>query len=231
MLNFLERVMRKRIVVLANSVKHVPGRCIAGREVRSEAGIMEIGPWVRPVSTIGEGELYSQHFVLQDSTSPQPFDVIEVNLDSPGADATQPENWFIAEGEGRWNRVDSLDIKSVIDLLVENPKNLWEQPSVKTDRVTKEFLTLNPPHQSLYLLDLRNATILVNGKKYRIRFSFNGLNYDLAITDPLISKIIGEQTISINKCLACISLAPAFINKYDGIAYHYKLAAMVIPYE
>lgn len=57
--------MRKRIVVLANSVKHYPGRCIAGREIRSEVGVTEIGPWVRPVSTIGEGELYPRHFVLQ----------------------------------------------------------------------------------------------------------------------------------------------------------------------
>jgi hypothetical protein len=80
-------------------------------------------------------------------------------------------------------------------------------------------------------LDLRNAIITVNGRKYRIRFTFKSLSYDLAITDPLISKIVGKQTVSIEKCLACISLAPAFINQYDGIEYHYKLAAMVIPYE
>lgn len=228
---FLERAMRKRIIVLANSVKHDPGRCIAGREISSEDGAMEIGPWVRPVSKVGEGELYPQHFVLKDGSSPQPFDVIEVNLESPGTDVTQPENWLIAEGKGRWNHVDRLDINSAIDLLAEKPQGLWVQPGVKTDRVTKEFLAANPPQQSLYLLDLRNAKITVNGRKYRIRFPFNGLSYDLAITDPLISNVVGEQTVSIDKGLACISLAPAFINQYDGIAYHYKLAALVIPYE
>lgn len=224
--------MWKHIIVLANSVKHDPGRCIAGREIRSEGGSTGIGPWVRPVSKVGEGELYPQHFILQDGSFPQPFDVIEIYVDTPGVDATQPENWFILEDKRKWNRVDKWDVKTAIRSFVENPQNLWIQPGVKTDRVTKEFLASNPPEQSLYLLDLRNARITVNGRKYRIRFSFNGLSYDLAITDPLISKIVGEQQISIvNKGLACISLAPAFINQYDGIEYHYKLAAMVIPYE
>jgi hypothetical protein len=224
--------MRKRIVVLANSVKHDPGRCIAGREISSEVGVIEIGHWVRPVSTIGEGELYRRHFVLQDGNVPQPFDVIEVYVDAPGADATQPENWFIVEDGHKWNHVDKWDIRSAIRSLVENPHNLWIQPGVKTDRVTKEFLASNPPQQSLYLLDLRNAIITVTGRKHRIRFSFNGLSYDLAITDPLISKVAGEQPVSVmNKGLVCVSIAPAFVNQYDGIAYHYKLAAMVIPYE
>lgn len=223
--------MRKRIVVLANSVKHDPGRCIAGREIRFEVGVTEIGSWVRPVSTIGEGELYPRHFVLQDGNVPQPFDVIDVYVDAQGADATQPENWLIVDGGHKWRHVDKWDIRSVLNSLIENPQNLWIQPGVKADRVTKEFLASNPPQQSLYLLDLRRAMITVNGRKYRIRFTFNGISYDLAITDPLISKVIGEQTVSIGKCLACISLAPAFINQYDGIEYHCKLAAMVIPYE
>lgn len=224
--------MQKRIVVLANSVKHDPGRCIAGREISSADGSLGIGPWVRPVSKIGEGELYLQHFVLQDGSSPQPFDVIDVYLDARGADATQPENWFIVEDRQRWNRVGKWGISTAIRSLVENPKDLWIQPGVKTDRVTKEFLASNPPQQSLYLLDLRNATITTNGKRHRLRFSYNGLSYDLAITDPLISELVGEQTVLIvRKGLACISLAPAFVNQYDGIAYHYKLAAMVISYE
>lgn len=130
----------------------------------------------------------------------------------------------------KWNHVDKWNIESALDSLVENPPNLWIQPGVKTDRVTKEFLASNPPQQSLYLLDLRNTIITVSGRKYRMRFTFNGFSYDLAITDPLISEIVDGQPV-LKKCLACISLAPAFINKFNGIDYHYKLAAMVIPYE
>ena len=36
----------KRIVVLANSVKHDPGRCIAGREI-IDGKVPEIGGWIR----------------------------------------------------------------------------------------------------------------------------------------------------------------------------------------
>jgi hypothetical protein len=48
----------KRILVLANSTKHHPMRCVAGREVLGEAGcITQWGGWVRPVSRHDEGAL------------------------------------------------------------------------------------------------------------------------------------------------------------------------------
>lgn len=224
--------MWKHIVVLANSVKHDPGRCIAGREISSEDDDFGIGPWVRPISTIGEGELYPQQFVLHDGTVPQTFDVIEVYVDAPALEATQPENWLILQDGRRWKRVHHWAISDVMDCLVENPPNLWLQPGVKSDRVTKEFLALNPPEQSLYLLNVEDATVTKSGRKCRVRFSFNGTNYDLAVTDPLIANVIGElQVFVIPRCLLCVSLAPSFLNQYDGKEYHYKLAATVIPYE
>jgi hypothetical protein len=224
--------MWKQIVVLANSVKHDPGRCIAGREVSSEDDDFGIGPWVRPISAAGEGELYPQHFVLDDGTVPQTFDVIEVYVHAPASDATQPENWLIHQDGRRWKRVHRWAISDVMACFVENPPNLWLQPGVKSDRVTKEFLACYPSDQSLYLLNVQDATVTKSGRKFRVRFSFNGTNYDLAVTDPLIANVIGEQQVcAVPRCLLCVSLAPAFPNQYDGKEYHYKLAATVIPYE
>lgn len=223
--------MRKRIVVLANSVKHDPGRCIAGREITIRNDDFGIGPWIRPVSRIGEGELYPQHFILEDGSVPQTCDVIEIYVDVPGTDATQPENWVVSD-KCAWKRIQKLDIKMIIGLVVENPTNLWLQPGVKTDRVTREFLANNPPRQSLYLIKLRNATVNKTGEKYRLHFSHKGVIYDLAITDPLIKNITGMVPISVvRRGHACVSLAPAFRNQYDGKEYHYKLAVTVFRHE
>jgi hypothetical protein len=223
--------MWKQIVVLANSVKHDPGRCIAGREIATVGDDFGIGPWVRPVSRIGEGELYPRHFTFEDGSAPQIFDVIELFVETPDTDQTQPENWFVSDGRA-WKRVHQWGTDRVIGSLVENPPALWLQPGVKTDRVTKEFLAANPPRQSLYLLQLKNATISAKGKKFRLRFTYRGVSYDLAITDPLITNITGGEPVSVvHRGLACVSIAPSFRSQYDGKEYHYKLAAMVISYD
>ncbi len=225
--------MRKRIVILANSIKHNPSRCIAGREITAENNDLGTGPWVRPVSRVGEGELSPKHFTLEGGGFPQILDIIDIYVDAPDLiDVTQPENWVVTDRHA-WKRIQKWDIKMVIDSFVENPPNLWLQHGLKTDRVTKEFLMANPPPQSLYLLKLHNATIIKKTeKKYRLHFSHNDTTYDLAITDPLIISITGAEPVTVIRSgIACVSLAPAFYNQYDGQEYHYKLAAMVISYE
>jgi len=73
-------------------------------------------------------------------------------------------------------------------------------------------------------------------KRRRGKFLYNGVNYDLAITDPEIdSKYfspfpsiddgIKQIPMDAKKCLLCISLAPEF----NG--YHFKLIAKVIENE
>lgn len=226
-----EATMWKDIVVLANSVKHDPGRCIAGREIASEDDDFGVGPWVRPVSRIGEGELHPRHFSFQNGSVPQIFDVVRIFVEALGNDPTQPENWLILAGHN-WQRVHQWDRKWVVDSLIETPNALWLQPGVKTDRVTKDHLAANPPEQSLYLLEIGNATINSAGRKHRIVFLYKGVRYDLSITDPLISNITGAaSSFALPRCLVCVSLAPAFLNQYDGKEYHYKIAAMVARYE
>ncbi|MBF0634466.1 MAG: hypothetical protein HQK85_07415 [Nitrospinae bacterium] len=216
--------MLKQIVVLANSVKKDPGRCIAGREIIGSNTHLSIGPWIRPVNRGGkEGALLPVHFTFEDSSIPRVFDVIEIHLDKKDTDPSQPENWLVSEGR-TWRRVDRWNIKQVARLLIESPDELWLQPGVETDRGSKEYFTSNPPQQSLYLLKLQNAEIRKRywdgREKIRLCFEYKGKNYDLAITDPHITKIL-----TIKNCLACISLAPPFRNN------HYKIAAMVRSYD
>jgi len=57
--------MQKQIVVLANSVKHDPGRCIAGREITNENDDLDIGPWVRPPRALKDAENALRDFIAQ----------------------------------------------------------------------------------------------------------------------------------------------------------------------
>lgn len=76
----------KTILVLANSIKKAPDRCIAGREVAvAGSAVTPLGPWVRPVSPDSEGkqaELYEhRHCRRHNGKSPQVLDVVTVALE------------------------------------------------------------------------------------------------------------------------------------------------------
>src|SRR5882672_7368633 len=95
----------KRIVILANSVKHDPGRCIAGREIiELEGGGLRPARWVRPVSTVGEGELRPAHTRVSDGRPIQVLDIVDVPLLDPAQDPSQPENWIVDPAR-LWTRI------------------------------------------------------------------------------------------------------------------------------
>lgn len=222
--------IQKQMVVLASSVKHDPGRCIAGREILLGEARHQAGGWVRPVSRVGEGELLPRHFILEDNSAPEFLDIVQFHVDAPDTDRAQPENWLVTDNLS-WKRLGQFDPEEIVGL-VEHPQNLWLQPDVKTDRATKEYIAANPPLQSLYLLHLNEVEITYFRQKFRLRFNYKTVDYDLAITDPQIQKVSGgDCSALLNNAIACISLAPSFPNRYDGNEYHYKLVATVIRYE
>jgi len=212
-------------------VKHDPGRCIAGREILEKNNVSRIGGWIRPIGRMGEGELYPQHFSYEIGSAPRFLDVVQIEVAAAGTDATQPENWVISEGKP-WIKVSEWPLERITELL-EKPANLWIQPGLKTDRATKEYIADNPPAQSLYFIPLENAEISLNSfGKFRLWFTYENVEYDFSITDPLIREVTGgECSANLKKGCACVSLAPAFLNKYDGQDYHFKVAVTVIRYE
>ena len=77
------KMIKKEIVVLANSTKHHPMRCVAGRELLRSLGACHWGAWIRPVTTHDEGALRSVERRLADNSDPIPLDVIEIRRASP----------------------------------------------------------------------------------------------------------------------------------------------------
>lgn len=213
----------KRIIVLANSVKHDPGRCVAGREVIG-GEVPRIGEWIRPVSKIGEGELLHRHMHVTDGGPINVLDIFDVHLICRGLDPSQPENWIIDESKP-WNRVGRWSEVS-LNQLAESPRDIWCQPGTKRDRTSAAYVGANPPLQSLYFLELPKAYVYRNRwNKIRLSFTYAGIPYDFGVTDPLIRGRLerqGTDRSELSPLRVCVSLAPPY--KGD----HYKIVATII---
>jgi hypothetical protein len=229
--------MKKRVLILANSLKHHPMRCIAGREViQNEKGEARWGGWVRPVTDHDEGALRLDECCYSDGNSPKPLDVADIPLGAPENDQIQPENWFVQPNQ-RWTKTGEWDV-SVAAQLAEQTNDLWLEAGQKTDRVSSDFLSRMKPRQSLCLIRPDSLHLQIEtkpwdrNKRVRGNFLYKGQTYDLGVTDPLI-----EQKYCPNyrnapdgvirlKCddqnLLCVSLTPLF----RGL--HYKVIAAIL---
>src|SRR5436853_162138 len=93
-------MITKRILILANSTKHHPKSCVAGRELIDEGGgKTRWGDWVRPVSNHDEGALDFAERRLSGANDPKPLDVILLALTARENNPLQPENWLIEPGQ------------------------------------------------------------------------------------------------------------------------------------
>src|SRR5438093_13740795 len=114
----------KRILVLANSTKHHPKSCVAGRELIDEVGGKpKWGGWIRPVSNHDEGALDFVERRLTDTKDPKPLDVVQLALSVSENNPLQPDNWLIQPGKA-WTKEPVLESR-VLSTLVEQPESLW----------------------------------------------------------------------------------------------------------
>ncbi len=230
----------KHMLVLANSIKHWPGVCVAGREIRCGESQYTIGPWIRPVSSHGEGELSPSECQLSNGRQPRVMDFVEISLANRSSDPLQPENWLI-ETATRWRPVNGQYQKPSLNLLIDEPPNLWLQRKERTDRVSSDHLRGNPPDQSLYLVRVQSLRARFEWKDWdgrykqhrRALFLYNGVEYEFNITHPQFSekhrskfpaKGQPSNTFSVTSATGfhlCVSLAPEF-NRY-----HYKVVATI----
>jgi hypothetical protein len=228
----------KRILVLANSTKHHPMRCVAGRELLEEMdGKNRWGGWIRPVSSHDEGALNTGERRLADAQDPRPLDVVQLPLEAPEDNALQPENWRIRQGEV-WTKESVMDSRCLLTV-VEQPESLWLEPAQKNDRASGDVLQSLPNHQSLYLIRPVAFRFLIRSRiwegyaKRQLRglFTYRGQHYDFALTDPLIGQKYFpdyprtpegyREPSDPRRILICVSLTPPF---HD---LHYKVIATV----
>ena len=230
--------MKKEIVILSKSVKY--GQyCIAGREIiRGESGLT-LGNWIRPISNSEDEALSYTAIKYPDRNIPEILDIAEIVLSTSKGSSTQPENFLIQNIP--WSKTGHISNKS-LPHFVEDIDGIWVDPNAQTDRISSESYISKGYNSSLCIIKPENFQMKIftnfddfagrEKKRRRAIFEYDGLSYDLAITDPDIdrkyfqpfpksdedAKIIIPPT----ECLLCISLAPEFHG------YHYKLVATII---
>ena len=230
----------KKLLILANSIKHYPCVCIAGREITSVKSEYEIGPWIRPVSTHGEGELSQSEITMTDGQTPEVMEFVDIPLRKCAADPLQPENWIIVDTP-KWKNISGHYAAPTLEECVDNPDGLWLKSGERPDRISNAYLTKHPPTSSICLIKVTRVRIRFewsswegqSKKRYRAIFKYKGVEYDLSITDPVFTDkyrkqfpapgsrpiefaITGEGGIYL-----CISLTPPL----GG--YHYKVVATI----
>src|SRR5262249_42457084 len=169
---------------------------------------------------------------FEDGQDPILLDVIRIPMIEPRPHGAQTENhliddseYWIKEREANWN-----ELCSALDAV---DGSLWNNDSSgsngRYDRVAEAKIAKLP--DSLKLIEVKDFKIEValegsqfKKRKVRGKFSLNGIDYKLAVTDPKIEreylrKGIGE--FNVGNVILCVSLGDIFKG------YAYKLIASV----
>ncbi len=219
--------MYERTIVCLAASRRPGGICIAGKEYHNDC---KFGDWIRPVGNRENRSIEDRERAKNTGGYTEVLDVVTIYLDRELPEFHQSENHLIEEGR-TWvyrNVLTKTDIRGAID----NIPCLWQNDCSsrggENDRMPIEQLCNVP--SSLALIEPENFIIDVIRNPYRTHeiqhraiFSFQGIPYNLAITDPLIEARYRDiDCYPLAEVLICVSLV-----KFDN-RYAYKLVAAVI---
>lgn len=171
--------MQMQFVCLANSYKE-GGRCVAGVLLEDGNPVMqnEKPKWIRPVCQTAHGEVPS-HLVSHISL----LDIVEIDVTSIVPDGYQSENVLF--------NIDTITvlgrfpISNIEDLCDNSETTLFGN---RGGAVTPENAKLLST--SLRMLKVTNFNVVEKtyennpNPKLRLSFTFNGISYEIPITDP-----------------------------------------------
>jgi hypothetical protein len=226
----------KRVVILANSVKHHHW-CVAGREIFFSKGKWSPGLWIRPVDPAHEGAITSATMQLGPRRTPKIFDIVDIPILGWLKDQNHPEDWLV-DTRHSWLHQGVFPLAQ-LEALVERPTHLWKGwTDTRKTRVGYVSKMLRPA--SLYFIKPEGevkARIFWDEEKKRIKqrlhLRYAGQDNEFDITDPLFgSNYLGprrpkgsdpiEITLPADGRLhLCLSLTPEFHGA------HYKIAATI----
>ncbi len=212
----------KTIVCLAASARD-GGICIAGKEYNN--GIF--GDWIRPVSNRENRSILNPERIKDTGGFTQVLDVVTVFLNSSHPYGHHSENHIIENGQvwvnrGRLTKTDIMGAMGAIDDVTGLWHDGYSSSGGTNDRVPLKYL--GKMQSSLLLIEPENLIITnINTRSPRATFDFQGISYNLAMTDPIIKeKYRANSCHSFPDALICVSLAETFRG------YAYKLVAAVI---
>ena len=191
-------MIKKTIVILANSVKH-GNHCVAGKCTTSKS-------WARPVSNVNGAELTNDQSKYKNphgEFTVKPKQKIEMQFLSHAPLLNQPENYLISAV--RWEqryRIEDIELEDYLD----NPSSIWGVG----DRVQYEDIKNGNKNieQSLHLVKVGGLKLSKSDNHRRAEFSYKKIQYNLAATDPNFDKLFDEECEP--QGILCISLGENF---------------------
>lgn len=187
---------KKVFVLLVNSIKHGQN-CVAGREIIRQGNQLQLGPWIRPVTDHDNGAVSTSEMLLENGGLPQFLDILEIEVSENVNDPTQPENWRLCT-EKKWKKTGEIQLKSIFEYFIESPVNLWRGTCCKIDRIdtagymgngfNSSICIIKPDFFVMEIFTTYNEFEGREQKRRRGKFSYNGVTYNLAITDPDIDR-------------------------------------------
>ncbi|TXL20101.1 hypothetical protein BMR03_14675 [Methylococcaceae bacterium HT2] len=192
-------MIKKTIVILANSVKHHQ-HCVAGK-------CIETKQWIRPVSSNEGAELSRKQSTYHNPHGDfivRPMQKIEMYFHSVAPLINQPENYLI--NEEQWQQ-KYIIADHELPLYLDCPENIWGRSDrVSYLEITQKHITIT---QSLYLIQVESLKLYKDeGGRRRANFLYNDIKYDLAVTDPNFDKRVSEGNEGVG--ILCISLGENF---------------------
>ena len=217
--------MEKYFICLANSYKH-GGRCIAGIEVVPQSdgslGIVRHDDgrprWIRPVSMSANGEI-PNHL----AESFKIFSLVKLTDVEPCPDNAHTEDVHCTRME--ICPFELSPTKDFLNQLIDTQHQAifyFRGKSIPTtiiDRLDYSLMLIHPDNACAYCDEGRENS------KYRMKFTYNGSNYDFPITDPVFLEQFKKNPDSyadLDGAYLVLSLGIAF----EG--FHYKLVATVL---
>ena len=177
------------MVCLAISRKY-NGYCVAGKQITGHGK----SAWIRPVSARMMGELSLDLITCGGKDGPCLLDVVKLPLKKSLPHYYQTENHLINR-LGSWEKTGRLEPENLAGL--QDPVDLlWEngyQGGLGTnDRIPIE-IAKERCESSLVLIRPRDFSLVLTRKssfkqKIRAKFTFNGIVYNLAVTDIFTEK-------------------------------------------
>ena len=235
----MSTAVTKTLLVLANSIKKYPDRCVAGLEMISRDGNFLLGKWIRPVDPgQPEGAIPLRRTVIG-GQAVGPLHCVEMTFTGPASDPNHPEDWIL-EAETPWKIVDRYD-HSILDRLPDQTGDLWGMASAASRQVLKGTSAV-----TLRLIKPRNPVVVeafhefdsFKGKdqfKKVLTIRHENVNHLFSITDPLFDQRHGLSPGRVSKgerrtfelkpenLVIVASLTPPLPN-----GYQYKIAAAIL---
>jgi hypothetical protein len=192
------------------------------------------GLWIRPVSARPHQEVSESERQYQDGSDIKVLDIIDVPLVRAQPNSYQSENWLLDPGY-YWSREGKASWKELF-AFCDTPSRLWLNES-STSSGFNDRVALTDAQQldsSLFLLHIDNLNLRVfapgeafgnSKRRVQAQFWYNGVQYWLWVTDPLIErKYLARENgdYTIGECFLTVSLG----EPYEGFCY--KLVATVI---